>query len=223
MINTFKEIQGNELESLIEKSRNDIQVQIALKELDYTDLTFKNNTGIIAKKYESNDLNITFLNIEFKENDMNLLIIFSGTKTTVTLNIMEKLDDIKIINSYCVSNKHLKHSLTYLYNKSFKESLLEINKMEFPEKLEKESIVKSNLPCLYGNWCGPGCSGPDAPISKVDACCKKHDECYRDSGYFNCDCDKKLIQDLARYYYQGSEWAILITEYFKRQYEHNCK
>ncbi|RDY66986.1 phospholipase, partial [Halobacillus trueperi] len=28
-------------------------------------------------------------------------------------------------------------------------------------------------------WCGPGCSGPGAPINETDAACKAHDECYR--------------------------------------------
>ncbi|RNB55463.1 hypothetical protein EDM54_24940 [Brevibacillus borstelensis] len=28
------------------------------------------------------------------------------------------------------------------------------------------------FPCFYGNWCGPGCSGPEPPIDDVDAYAK---------------------------------------------------
>lgn len=43
------------------------------------------------------------------------------------------------------------------------------------------------------NWCGPGCSGPDAPVNDVDAACKTHDECYR-NGRSPCECDREFIQ-----------------------------
>ncbi|MGE5701316.1 MAG: phospholipase [Clostridia bacterium] len=51
-------------------------------------------------------------------------------------------------------------------------------------------------PCLYGNWCGPGCSGPDSPIDDVDDCCRKHDRCYDEKGYFSRSCDRKLCKCL---------------------------
>lgn len=38
-------------------------------------------------------------------------------------------------------------------------------------------------------WCGPGCSGPVAPINDVDAACKKHDLCYKRYGD-QCACDR---------------------------------
>ena len=48
--------------------------------------------------------------------------------------------------------------------------------------------------CLPGGYryCGPGCSGPGAPINYVDSCCKKHDECV--GRYGSCAyCDQRLI------------------------------
>ncbi|WP_249305913.1 phospholipase [Lederbergia citrea] len=44
-------------------------------------------------------------------------------------------------------------------------------------------------------WCGPGCSGPGAPINDVDACCYRHDRCYS-SGRQHCQCDHELINCL---------------------------
>lgn len=49
-----------------------------------------------------------------------------------------------------------------------------------------------SLPCFHGNWCGPGC-GNGKPIDAVDQCCKTHDECYDDRGYWNCNCDRELV------------------------------
>jgi hypothetical protein len=50
------------------------------------------------------------------------------------------------------------------------------------------------LPRGY-KWCGPGCSGPGAPINDVDACCKAHDDCYRKFGR-SCRCDHEFMDCL---------------------------
>ncbi|MEN2767647.1 phospholipase [Ornithinibacillus xuwenensis] len=51
--------------------------------------------------------------------------------------------------------------------------------------------------CIFPgyNWCGPGCSGPGAPVNDVDALCKAHDECYRRSGNRRA-CDEAFIRQL---------------------------
>jgi len=55
----------------------------------------------------------------------------------------------------------------------------------------------AGIPCMYGRWCGPWCSGPAAPIDDVDACCQVHDNCYGRRGYFACTCDRALLRCLA--------------------------
>jgi hypothetical protein len=47
--------------------------------------------------------------------------------------------------------------------------------------------------CLYGNWCGPGCSGPGPPIDDLDRCCQIHDTCYDARGWGACSCDRDLM------------------------------
>lgn len=49
---------------------------------------------------------------------------------------------------------------------------------------------------IYGNWCGPGNSGPDPPIDAVDEVCCRHDQCYCEDGYFECSCDRDLVASM---------------------------
>ena len=51
--------------------------------------------------------------------------------------------------------------------------------------------------CIFPgyHWCGPGCSGPGAPINRVDAACKAHDLCYR-RGLSHCQCDREFLRRL---------------------------
>lgn len=44
-------------------------------------------------------------------------------------------------------------------------------------------------------WCGPGCSGPGAPINDVDAACRAHDICYQRTGN-RCKCDQEFMARL---------------------------
>ena len=51
--------------------------------------------------------------------------------------------------------------------------------------------------CIFPgyNWCGPGCSGPGAPINAIDNACKEHDICY--SLHQNrCQCDQQFLRRL---------------------------
>ena len=52
---------------------------------------------------------------------------------------------------------------------------------------------------VYGNWCGPKHpkTGACPPVNWVDEACRKHDECYAEKGYFNCDCDLQLQKTLS--------------------------
>lgn len=61
----------------------------------------------------------------------------------------------------------------------------------------REAPGYEGIPCVYGKWCGPGCSGPGAPIDDVDACCQAHDQCYGRRGYFSCSCDNELLNCIA--------------------------
>jgi hypothetical protein len=49
---------------------------------------------------------------------------------------------------------------------------------------------------VYGNWCGPGHSGPGAPIDRVDQVCCRHDKCYSNRGSLDCSCNRDLITSM---------------------------
>ncbi len=52
---------------------------------------------------------------------------------------------------------------------------------------------------VYGNYCGPlypAKGSNPTPIDSTDITCKNHDKCYNDFGYFNKNCDLKIIEEL---------------------------
>lgn len=84
-----------------------------------------------------------------------------------------------------------------------KNSLTILQKIKYSKSNKPFHIIvpkKISIP-IYGNWCGPGYSGPAAPIDDIDKCCKMHDNCYKIAGKgskYNCDMD--LICCLNKHY-----------------------
>ncbi|SDI40432.1 coat protein VP1 [Alteribacillus persepolensis] len=75
------------------------------------------------------------------------------------------------------------------------------------------------------NWCGPGCSGPGAPVNAVDAACKEHDECYRRHGGPSCYCDDMFIRTLYQLqnpYTQEGRHARFLYQYMRMQMFFMC-
>ncbi|NGY85295.1 phospholipase [Bacillus megaterium] len=70
---------------------------------------------------------------------------------------------------------------------------------------------------MYGHWCGPGCSGPKAPVHPIDSCCKTHDGCYGKRGYFSCYCDRQLRACLYKWVQRQNKVAIMIYKWFLKQ------
>lgn len=80
--------------------------------------------------------------------------------------------------------------------------------------------------CLFPgyNWCGPGCSGPGAPINAVDAACMAHDKCYS-RGINPCECDHEFIRNLhplINPYTQEGRHARILYNYMKLQTVFTC-
>ncbi|WP_342577457.1 phospholipase [Psychrobacillus sp. FSL K6-2843] len=80
--------------------------------------------------------------------------------------------------------------------------------------------------CVPGyNWCGPGCSGPGAPVNEVDATCMMHDFCY-ESGRSQCECDREFIErlrPLVNRHTESGRHARLMHNYMRFQSNFSCK
>ena len=80
--------------------------------------------------------------------------------------------------------------------------------------------------CIFPgyNWCGPGCSGPGAPINDVDFCCQQHDKCLK--KHSQCYCDRKFLNCLhpkVNLTTQEGRIAALIYTYMNIQTRFTCK
>ncbi|MGJ7923080.1 phospholipase [Neobacillus sp. LXY-4] len=80
--------------------------------------------------------------------------------------------------------------------------------------------------CLFPGyrWCGPGCSGPGAPINDVDACCYRHDRCLR-MGRSRCECDREFLHCLkpkVNYHTDKGRKAAIMYGYMKFQTLFSC-
>ncbi|AYV66534.1 Parvovirus coat protein VP1-like protein [Niallia circulans] len=93
---------------------------------------------------------------------------------------------------------------------------------ENAKKRRKRNPIKLCLPGGY-RYCGPGCSGPGAPINYVDSCCRRHDQCVETYG--SCRyCDEKLlhcVQSKSRERTQEGKTARLISDFMRFRLEIN--
>jgi hypothetical protein len=68
---------------------------------------------------------------------------------------------------------------------------------------------------VHGNWCGPGHGKPGSPaVDDLDECCRAHDKCYDDVGYFDCNCDMKVVNCA---YYNTKAGPLELTKRAKRK------
>lgn len=150
---------------------------------------------------DDKSMKVIYSNIDGEEHLLGSAITHNGDK--------------RILNGYQIVNGTVHKVNEFEITEEFLNQISQIqNNKEVPETREDVTI---QAPCIYGNWCGPGCSGPEDPISPVDSCCQTHDNCYGDRGYFACSCDMELQNCLRPYVLDGSEWAIAISTWFSNQ------
>lgn len=215
MKNPIVEIQGSELESFKKAVENDSGVRSMLDELVKFEKVHSTEYRILkAKKSQLDGINAAFMVMGLNEDRTKIIVIEKDHRYDVLSSIIEEENGLPTIKGYALENNQIKNIFTLNYDDKLKEAIKKMDEFEVKEPLNKDQVL-GDLPCIYGNWCGPGCSGPGDPISPVDACCRFHDYCYTAFGYFSCTCDEALINCLKPYVAQGSEWAILVTWYFE--------
>src|SRR5699024_10971033 len=115
--------------------------------------------------------------------------------------------------------------LTFDYEEAEKEGLGEAyidvgmlyNKIsDANNSSQADNEIALSLPIL-GNWCGPG-HGVGYVQDVLDLCCKNHDLCYGARGYFDCICDRDIVNYIeANYKYMRKtekKVAAAIRYYF---------
>ena len=211
----INQIQGAELEKLKKEVESNADFNLVMDSLlKFNKITSKDYTVIKAGKSTAGDINVTYLVVGLNKDTIKVVYVKSGIKSEVFLSTTETENGKDVLKGYRVVNgTNLENVANVDFTETFKNTVKELDEKNF-EMPDDNDTFRENLPCLYGNWCGPGCSGPSAPISPVDSCCKKHDNCYGSRGYFACSCDNELLGCLWPYVLQGSEWAITIYAYF---------
>lgn len=172
-------------------------------------------------KYETDNISIQTVILANTEDTLNVIYTNRNGEEEVKGSVVVEADGQKTLIGYGIIEGEVIKILETEIDDAFLEEVKESENRELPDPEQApEDVyegVTAELKCIYGNWCGPGCSGPKAPISKVDSCCKSHDKCYGSRGYFACSCDNQLHICLNPYVWKGSQWAIVIDQWFYSQ------
>ena len=215
MTTRFKDFTDKELGIFVERFKKHEQIKLVVDELTKNEIITSEKINVLkAKKYESADLNFSFLVLMLEDDKVRITAIEVDDKMNTFVSIKENNGEFLVLKIYKVIDGKIEYIDTKNYEDILK-GMESFEQVELPENLDKKEVV-ANLKCMHGNWCGPGCSGPGKPIDAVDSCCKQHDICYGNKGYFACSCDRRLIKCLKPWVAQGSEWAIVVTAYFKK-------
>ncbi len=215
----------NEKKQLIQKSNKDNEYRLLLHSIVKEKQLKMTDTSLEALAYSRGDFSAEILKMNISD-EVKAYFVVSSRGVHAFASEVTRIDDKVIVKGYKIVDEEMLIDFEEKFDSEEYDAIIaDLNKKEeylSEVEAEEDAEAKGLLPCIYGNWCGPLCSGPDAPISAVDRCCMYHDQCYGEHGYFNCDCDRDIIICLLPYYYMGSEWAIVITEYFLLQYDINC-
>ncbi|MGE5627797.1 MAG: hypothetical protein ACM3X7_06735 [Solirubrobacterales bacterium] len=213
MAKKFIDIKGIDLDNFIKTVKGEEQFKFVINELVRNKKTNTEGFTVLdAKKLQSTDGDVNYLTASLENDKARITFIKTARQTIVGLRVLQEENGVTVAKMYHLMDGRLQHKGDVDYDKLL-EGIKQLEQSELPDNLDR-SEVAANIPCIYGNWCGPGCSGPGAPISPVDTCCKAHDNCYASRGYFACSCDSNLLYCLWPYVLQGSEWAILVYTYF---------
>lgn len=204
------------------------EIEAFIEGFDINTIGAKRLINKLTVNLESYDLNVRkgfstniegtevkFVTVSNEEDTLKVTYLVSDEVKVFGSVIVQKGEE-KFLKAYDLIDGEVIQTLDMLITDEYLEDLNELTEPENMEIADNREDVMAQLPCIYGNYCGPKC-GSGTPISKVDKCCKTHDGCYGDKGYFACSCDDKLQACLKPLRAGGSEWAVLISEYFYKQ------
>ncbi|NEZ77238.1 hypothetical protein EXM56_18390 [Clostridium botulinum] len=182
---TLSENEINSIKSELKTNKNLnllIQKLYETKVISTKEYKIANSSKIIGEDYEiqimnliiDKDLNITFMKFDNKYISMANKVSTENNEIIFKLYGIDEEDNLNLIDTIRYDNEK------------------NILAKKLPKRVRRGVKV-------YGNWCGPGHSGPGAPVDAIDACCKKHDICYDHLKWWESKkgCDLNLAKCLA--------------------------
>lgn len=219
MDHVSKKIEGSELQHLIaEANRNADVISFIAQMVKHNVIQDREQSTVLDSiAYQPESAKFVLLILGFRHDRVKIIYTKADANVEVKASVLSMNGDKEILTGYRIVNGRIEVTSTTEYTQQFQERVREISeKNSLPTGSRADVSIQA--PCLYGNWCGPGCSGPGAPISAVDSCCKSHDNCYGSRGYFACSCDYQLHDCLYPYAAAGSAWAILFISWYSWPY-----
>lgn len=184
-------LNENELKEIKLKAKEDSKLNLLIKKL-------YENKVISSENYEITNP------CKIKGEDYEIQILNLVIDTDVNITFMKFNDEyISMANKVSKENNEI---IFKLYGIDEENNLNLIDTMKYDNE---KNILAKKLPKrvrrgikVYGNWCGPGHSGPGEPVDAIDACCKKHDLCYDSLKWWESKkgCDWNLAKCLAPIY-----------------------
>ncbi|HAT4258432.1 TPA: hypothetical protein I9068_001766 [Clostridium perfringens] len=186
-LSDLKEVENNDKENLIKLAKNDKKFNLLIEKLYENNLISEKNYKLdSSSEIKGEDYKLDTVYFSVGEG----FISFSNIEgEPVSVAIVQQKDEkgISYMYLYTIEENELKLIDKVIFDKE-NNTLLKI-----PKRIKRSFTWPSFA--VYGNWCGPGHSGPAAPVDRIDKCCWLHDSCYG-SNEPQKDCDERLIKCL---------------------------
>ncbi|GEM_PF-2195280 len=209
-------LEGQEVDDFVKKATQNKDFALLTEELTESRKISSTDYAVVnAAIGEIKGRKITFAVLE-TENNVKIIVGEINGQMKIGALLLEEENGQESLKRLDVVNNRVTIGHTIAYTEELKAALKNVKeqKLTVPSSISEDNQSEAVDDCWYGNWCGPGCSGPSAPIDGVDNCCKQHDLCYARYGYFWCPCDAQLCNCLAPYVNAGHYWAIAISLWF---------
>lgn len=168
----FKDLNAlnqDELNNLTKKAIENKDFNLIIDELYKNKLiSIKEYKYVHSNKIVEEDYSMSAINFRIDNCVINFTKI--GDSYNVLAIIEKNIDNVDYMEIYNIKDNELNLFDKTQYNKESNKLL----KYKVPKRM------KRGVPSFkaYGNWCGPGYSGPGDPVDGIDRCCMKHDKCY---------------------------------------------
>lgn len=153
-----------------------------------------------ANKIIGEDYKVQILNLNIEKTNI-IFLKFNNEYISIATNEYKNNNNEIFIKLYGLDDKNKLNLIDEIKYDNEKNTLIK----KLPKRIKRGIKV-------YGNWCGPGHSGPGKPVDAIDACCKQHDLCYDGLKWWQSKkgCDLKLTKCLIPVFPNTSAYGKLL-------------